>query len=114
MLALYRAAAAVVSVPDSDGLPVTLLEAMACGTPAVATDLPGPREALGPDGARFLVPRDDATAVARAVNEVLDLAPADRERLGRALRRRAEVEFDATLAMLRMESLYRALRKQAR
>jgi glycosyltransferase involved in cell wall biosynthesis len=109
MLDLYRAAAVVVSVPDSDGLPVTLLEAMACGTPAVASDLPGPREALGPEGSRFVVPRGDAAALADAVNAVLSMPAADREALGAALRARAVAEFDATRSMLRMESLYRGL-----
>lgn len=113
MLDLYRAAAVVVSVPESDGLPVTLLEAMACGTPAVASDLPGPREALGPDGAAFLVPRGDAAALADAVRTILALSPADRGRLGEALRARAVEEFDATRSMLRMESLYRGLARAA-
>jgi glycosyltransferase involved in cell wall biosynthesis len=82
---------------------------MACGTPAVASDLPGPREALGPEGARFVVPRGDAAALADAVNAVLSMPAADREALGATLRARAVAEFDATRSMLRMESLYRGL-----
>ena len=37
---LFRLADVVVSVPETDSFPVTLLEAMACGRPIVVSDLP--------------------------------------------------------------------------
>ncbi|MBK8189132.1 MAG: glycosyltransferase [Vampirovibrionales bacterium] len=36
----YHLADAVVSIPSTDGLPVTLFDAMACGTPVITGDLP--------------------------------------------------------------------------
>ena len=60
---LYRAADVVLSVPSSDGLPVSVLEAMACGTPVIASDLPALRE-LADDGADLsLVPARDVEAI---------------------------------------------------
>jgi glycosyltransferase involved in cell wall biosynthesis len=59
------------------------------------------------------VPRGDAAALADAVRTILALSPADRGRLGEALRARAVEEFDATRSMLRMESLYRGLARAA-
>jgi glycosyltransferase involved in cell wall biosynthesis len=48
-----------------EGLPNALLEAMACGIPVVATDVPGMAEAAG--GHALLVPPDQPTALAEAV-----------------------------------------------
>lgn len=69
----------------------TLLEAMACGLPVIATDLPGVREYAGPDGARFVPPFDPAAAVAEISRLAGDAA--GRERLGRRARERA-LTFD--------------------
>jgi phosphatidylinositol alpha-mannosyltransferase len=49
---------------------VTLLEAMACGTPMVVSDLPAFRDVAGPH-AEF-VPAGDAGAWSRAVNGLLE------------------------------------------
>jgi glycosyltransferase involved in cell wall biosynthesis len=63
-----------------EGFGYTMLEAMACGTPMVATDCPyGPREVL--DGGRYglLVPPDDTEALASAVGALLADPPRRRE-----------------------------------
>jgi glycosyltransferase involved in cell wall biosynthesis len=68
----------------AEGLPGTLVQSLACGTPVVATDCDhGPREVVreGVDG--FLVPVGDAPALAARVVAVLDDS-ALRQRLGEA------------------------------
>ncbi len=60
---------------------ITLLEAMACGRPIVASDIIGFRELVGPVGCAELVPADDAEAWANAVTALL-ADPGRRQAMG--------------------------------
>lgn len=57
---------------DRDGMPVTVIEALGCGCPVVAGDLPALREIFGDQANRFLVDPLDTDALARAILSVLD------------------------------------------
>lgn len=69
--ALYQIADLVVSVPSSDGTPVSVLEAMACGVPVIASDLPSLREWIQPGENGLLTPVGDATSLASAMCTLL-------------------------------------------
>jgi glycosyltransferase involved in cell wall biosynthesis len=70
---LYCEAAGVLSVPGSDATPVSVLEAMACGCPIVASDLPALREWIEDGSNGWLVPPGDAERLAAAIESVLAL-----------------------------------------
>lgn len=55
----------------SESSPNGILESMASGLGVVATDIPGIREAVGPDGYRYLVPANDVEALAERILELL-------------------------------------------
>lgn len=83
----------VPSVPaasgDQDGAPVVLLEAMAAGRAVVASRLPGIDEVVEDGRSGRLVPPGDASALARAIDELL-ADEAARASLGEGARLRAE------------------------
>jgi len=86
-----------------EGLGFVLIEALAVGTPAVATDCPsGPREVLQNGRYGPLVPVDDAAALAQAMLDTLD-APLPAARLHAAARPYAiEAATDAYLDAMRL------------
>ena len=71
-LARWMAAADVFVLPSrNEGLGLVLLEAMACGTPCVGSDVGGIPEVLETPACGRLVPAEDPTALAAAIAEVL-------------------------------------------
>lgn len=89
----YFAASDIYCLPSyREGLPVTVMEAMASGLPVVTTDAPGCRETIDEGVSGFLVPvRDVDSLVDRLDRLIRD--PALCERMGRAGREKAVREF---------------------
>jgi colanic acid/amylovoran biosynthesis glycosyltransferase len=106
-------AAAVLAAPcvvgsdgNRDGLPTTVLEAMALGTPCIATDVTGLPEVLSDGETGLMVPQGDATALADSLARLLDDAD-ERVRLARAARRRIESDFEVHRSAARLREIFR-------
>jgi glycosyltransferase involved in cell wall biosynthesis len=92
MPAIY-AQAAIVCLPSyREGLPKTLLEAMAASLPVVTCDVPGCREPVVAGVTGLLVPSRDPRALAEALAFLLS-DPGLRQRMGAAGRRYVVAEF---------------------
>jgi glycosyltransferase involved in cell wall biosynthesis len=92
MAAYYQAADIYVHPARAENLPLTVIEAMACGTPVVASDVGGVGE-LVVDGVNgLLVPPGDSGALASAVTALLD-DPDRRRAFGEAAERRVLEHF---------------------
>lgn len=70
--ALFRAADVVVFPSRHEPFGTVSLEAWAYGKPLVAADASGPAGLVQPEVDALLVPREDADALAKAINRVLD------------------------------------------
>lgn len=91
--ALLSAADVFVLPSYREGMPRSIIEAMASGLPVVATNIRGCREEVVDGDTGLLVPVRDARALATALNRLVD-GPALRERMGRAGHQRAQALFD--------------------
>ncbi len=89
----------------SEGIALTLLEAMAAGLPVVATDVGGNREVVVDGETGFLVPARDPAALAEAMARLL-AAPALGAAMGRAGRARVERDFSLDRTIREYEALY--------
>jgi glycosyltransferase involved in cell wall biosynthesis len=90
----------------SEGLPLSVLEAMSAGHPIVSTEVGGIPEAVTHGEHGLLTPPGDPGALADALR-VLISDRALRERFGRAARHRAETEFAVGVMTNAYERLYR-------
>lgn len=90
---------------NRDGLPTVLLEAMALGTPCVATDVTGIPELVRNGETGLCVPQRDPQALAAAIAQLLD-APALGQRLSRAGRELIEREFDIARNTTRLRGVF--------
>lgn len=87
-----------------EGLPVSLMDALALGLPTVATDVGGIPQAVTDGREARLVPPDDPSALASAYLEVAG-DPARRARMGELAGERAGA-FDISAAARHLEKIY--------
>lgn len=90
---------------ELEGIPVSLIEAMACGLPAIGTDAGGTPELLR-DGAGLLVAPEDSEALAEAL-AALAGDPAERRRLAHRGRRRVEESFASARIAASLQARFR-------
>jgi glycosyltransferase involved in cell wall biosynthesis len=103
--ALLKQARMVVLSSISEGVSLTLLEAMASGLPVVATRVGGTPEIVADNVNGLLVPPRDPAALAAALLRLHrdnDLA----QRMGSSGRRQVERSFDSRRMVARYEQLY--------
>jgi glycosyltransferase involved in cell wall biosynthesis len=103
----YRIADVVASVPRSDATAVTILEAMACGRPIVASDLASPREWLT-DIWPVVQPGDHA-GLTQAIARLFVMPEEERRSLGERARVEVLQRAERSVNMRLMESYYQTL-----
>jgi glycosyltransferase involved in cell wall biosynthesis len=105
--ALLAGASAFVLSSRSEGLPISVIEAMAAGLPVIASDVGGLRELVEDGVTGFLVPAGDVDGLAEALARIVG-DPELRRTLGDAGRARAEQLFDLPAFRQAHLDLYRA------
>jgi glycosyltransferase involved in cell wall biosynthesis len=109
----YRLATIAISIPTSDGTPVSVLEAMACEIPVIASDLPSLREWIINNENGLLVDPKDVQGLALLIQEILG----DQKKqalFGKRGREIVDQRANHHVEMKKMEGLYLQLIEQVR
>lgn len=108
VLSLYHALDVFVQSSDDEGTSNALLEAMALEVPIVATAVGGTGELIEDGMHGLLVPPGDVTALAAALDKVLNDAESTARRCA-AARKRVEQELSFSARMQAVEAIYEEL-----
>ncbi len=92
VLAWWQQAMIAVLSSESEGMPVSLMEAGACGVPAVATAVGGVSELIVDGGTGIVTPPGDASAMAESLEKLLTNTELALQ-LGKAARARVKERF---------------------
>ncbi len=105
-----RHASLFLAPTDVESFGLAVVEAMAAGLPVVAADAGGHRETVGSATPNTLYPPSDPDAAA-AVLAALAADPAERGRLGRAVRERFLAAFTIERHVDRLDAVYQRVRR---
>jgi len=106
---LMNASDAFVMSSSWEGLPLALIEAQACGLPAVVTDVGGNAEIVVKEETGFIVPPQNPEALAEAMLRLMALPVEMRQQMGRLARQRVEQQFSLESVVTQWENLYHEL-----
>jgi glycosyltransferase involved in cell wall biosynthesis len=110
LIRIYQNATLYVLPSHYEGLPTTLLEAMACGLPIIATAVSGSLDVIVPGENGILVPARSPGDMANAVSLLLD-DDKKRNELGKAARRTIEDRYTWDKISDKILHCYSTLRK---
>ncbi|HSW50729.1 MAG TPA: glycosyltransferase [Bryobacteraceae bacterium] len=103
---LMPAADAFVQASLVEGMPVSLLEAAACGLPSVTTGAGGAAEVVSHQRTGYVVPPGNADALAAAMSRLMNLPAGERQAMGLAARHHVVERYEAGAMLARWEQLY--------
>jgi glycosyltransferase involved in cell wall biosynthesis len=108
----WRRAAVAVLSSDSEGMPVSLIEAAACGVPVVATRVGGIPELITDGVNGLLAPPRDPASLADALAQILE-DPERSTAIGHAARQRVVERFSLGLQIDRLLRLWQSILDQS-
>jgi glycosyltransferase involved in cell wall biosynthesis len=95
-----------------EGMPMSLLEAGACGLPCVATRVPGSREMILEGVTGFLAEAGSVDSLQGAMLRLMQMRPENRQSMGMDARRRIVENYGLGSVLDRWEELYSELLSQ--
>lgn len=93
-----------------EGMPNSLMEAMACGMVCISTDCEtGPSDLIENGKNGFLIPAGDAASLARRIVDIAQMTKEQRKKLGTEAKKTIEESYSGTYVGKRWETLVKSL-----
>ena len=92
-----------------EGLPMSLLEAGACGLPCVSTAVAGATEIVLEGQTGFLAPAGNQMALNAAMHRLMTMSASERQAMGEAARQRIRARYSIHSVLDQWENLYAGL-----
>jgi len=108
-----RSHIAILPSTYGEGVPMSLIEAAACGKPIITTDIPGCREIVQHEENGLLVPVKDPVALADAIQRLIE-NPDQRKGMGAKGRKLVEEEFSEAIVVKKTLDLYQSMLEERR
>jgi glycosyltransferase involved in cell wall biosynthesis len=106
---LYRDSRALILPSRREGLPITLLEAGACGAICIGSRTPGIPEIIEEGVTGYLVAPDSPKELAETIMKTFQLFPDQRTKFQMAARERIASEYSEDCMIARYISLYETM-----
>lgn len=104
-----RAADGYVLTSRWEGLPMSILEAGACGLPVVATDVEGTRELIAPGHTGLLAESGNVLAIAASMKRVMEMNQSERAAMGDYARKQVLEHYALDPVLNQWEKLFEEL-----
>jgi glycosyltransferase involved in cell wall biosynthesis len=107
-IGLFRSADIFVYPSHHEGMPMAVIEAMACGLPIIATQVGGLPDLVDPGVNGLLVPAGEPDQLAIAIEQLVN-HPQMRDSMEKESLRLAQEDFDIERLVVRLMAIYQAL-----
>ena len=107
---VFALASVIAAGGDRDGIPVSLMEAMACGLPVVTTGVSGIPELVEHNETGLICEPRDPKSLAHALETLLQDRQL-RERLGRVARTKVVAEFNAEKSAIELDRFFKGFNR---
>jgi L-malate glycosyltransferase len=111
LLTLYQSSTMYVLPSYHEGLPTSLLEAMSCGLPSIATDVAGNSEVIINNQNGILVPPKSPEELSRQIIRLLN-SKSERDRLAKSGRDHIVNNYDWNIIVDKIEKIYRSIKHE--
>ncbi|HHY18026.1 MAG TPA: glycosyltransferase family 4 protein [Firmicutes bacterium] len=108
---MLQGAAGFILISNSEGLPLSILEAMRAGLPIIASDVGGIPETIEDGVNGFLIPKGDVDTLRRRFSTLVS-DPGLRSKMGRASREKFESQFRLSAMVEKTLSVYNQAQKR--